>query len=1153
MKNIKKILFTLLIMVVFTILSSCSINIDNPNINVDEPEITEYTVSFVVNSDNITTKEIKYEKGKKLSEDDIKKDVFENKIPTKTGYTMENWYSDKDYSTSVGLPTIVSQDTTLYLKWVKNTVSLSYYVDNKLKETITIDEGEILTDIYTPTKNGYTFDGWYTDNTYTTKFNFNNKLTANTSVYGKFVQNSSDEPITTYTLNYYLDGSLHHTDTVLSNLNTVAIANPSKENHTFDGWYTDNTYTTKFTFGSKLTANTNVYGKFVPITTYSLNYYVDGSLHQTASFASNVNTTAITTPTKTGYTFDGWYTTNTYTTRFTFGNKLTTNTNIYGKFDINTYKVEFYDGSTLLATQQVEYNDYAEELLSTDTNKENYTFVGWCTDSACTNQISLSTYKITQATKLYAKYTLDNIDSLSLNVTAFSGYNEGAYIEFDRTEGVDLSNYEVYYQKSGASTPTKIDSELIRENTTTIRADILGLTQGTYTITIKLTGTDVSEEKSVTVYQADRSGYAHFVADTDAIGAYNEDGSLKSNADVIYVSNETKNTVTYGSYTGLVQILSNANKFTNPVVIRILDKISTNQWKAKSDAPRIYESGNNYGTNYTEATFNSYITNELETTYGDNLVGLTNKIMIQQELKQITYSYTTTQTGLSSVSKTEKTLEEDATTSYNRNDFSEAKGKTVYDDDSYFNMLDISESTKGLTLEGVGSSAEIFQWGMTFKKCTNVEIKNLTFTSAPEDACSIEGNKDSVANYKNYWIHNNTFNRGLNNWDLTGEKDKYAGDGAMDLKYCQGVTASYNKFNNCKKTGLVGGGDSNIQYNITFHHNYYNQVESRLPLGRQANMHMYNNYYYDCDVTVDIRANAYAFLEANYFENSQKPRTTVKSDNGYYPFVKSYNDVYDSCSDPASNYGTAFIASSRDSYPDTYDSTVNGCNINGTSYLKFDTDSTLFYYNTSTKKSNVTYLTDAATAKTDCISNSGVLSGTFVGNGSGSSSGGSTGGSTGGESGGSSTPITGSTTITFNNFTTETLSTTTTLNGITLIKNTKTVAVQEFSEAKTINGQAINKYVSFGGGASYTDGCVQFTTTATANITVYYASGGSSERFAAIFNDTEGKLDEATTPTVIKDANTIVSYTFNNIEAGNLAIGSSSSGINIVAIVIEYI
>ena len=95
----------------------------------------------------------------------------------------------------------------------------------------------------------------------------------------------------------------------------------------------------------------------------------------------------------------------------------------------------------------------------------------------------------------------------------------------------------------------------------------------------------------------------------------------------------------------------------------------------------------------------------------------------------------------------------------------EKKGTDEFD--SYFNMLDVS-SANNVTIEGVGVDAEIFQWGFTWKKCNSIEVRNLTFTDYPEDACSFQGGSNSDVNtYGNYWIHNNVFNRGKNYWDVT--------------------------------------------------------------------------------------------------------------------------------------------------------------------------------------------------------------------------------------------------------------------------------------------------------------------------------------------------------------------------------------------------
>ncbi|MCR5349869.1 MAG: hypothetical protein K6E20_02650 [Acholeplasmatales bacterium] len=516
-----------------------------------------------------------------------------------------------------------------------------------------------------------------------------------------------------------------------------------------------------------------------------------------------------------------------------------------------------------------------------------------------------------------------------ITITTAKGANECAYVEFE-VESSDLtSSYTVSYSTDNTNY-TDIDNELLSKSDTKIRADIVGLKPGSYNIKVSNNTTAAYSIKTVTVVAFDRSGYAHF-NNTTGVGAYNNDGTLKANTQIVYVSDETKNTVQAKiggtTYTGLVAILQAQKNSSNPLDIRIIDSIKTNQYKSKSNEPRLTDN-----SNLQEDTF---FDNELETTYGDNLIGLTVQYMDKYQGKS--YKHTTTLSGLTLTSTGSSSVE---TTTYNGSEYASIKGKKVYDDDSYFNMLDIS-NVKNVTVEGIGLNAEIFQWGFTWKKCNSIEIRNLTFTDYTEDACSFEGS-DSVDTYKNFWVHNNTFNKGKNNWDISGERDKYAGDGAMDLKVLSNVTASYNRFNNCKKTGLVGGGDTVLDKNITFHHNYYNKVGSRLPLGRQANMHIYNNYYQNCTTCQDIRANAFVLSEYNYFESCANCHLVTQEDPYKYAVIKSYN-----------NFLTGGVDKST-IVTDRTQTLSGSCKPDGsTDYTNFDVNTNYFYYDKYSKCSDV--------------------------------------------------------------------------------------------------------------------------------------------------------------------------------------------------------
>jgi pectate lyase len=419
------------------------------------------------------------------------------------------------------------------------------------------------------------------------------------------------------------------------------------------------------------------------------------------------------------------------------------------------------------------------------------------------------------------------------------------------------------------------------------------------------------------------------------VGGYNDDGTPKSNAQIIYVTESTKNTVSakIGSTTrtGIANILKNLGDSKVPVIIRVVGRITAATWNKIE-----YKT-----TSTTQITPDKVV--------GINGVALSKNNWTQADL--IAGGYNTLNTtkyseliGLSSNIKYDSSKDEF---------------------DSCWNNCSI-QNASNVTLEGIGTDAEIFQWGLTWGKCNNIEVRNITFDDYTEDACSFEGSTNSTTvdgfNSQRLWVHNCTFNEGINYWDVCNEQDKHEGDGATDFKKCSYVTISYNHYYKNHKTGLIGGGDSQTTANVTFHHNFYDSCVSRLPLSRQANMHMYNNYYYNSTGTnMSIRAGGYAFIENCYFENANIPIETKTGD--------SKRGV-------AKIYGCVFVGknlSTTDTnlhvVTDRTESVDNDNIFNKT----FDTDSSAFYYNSTTKKTEVTYLSSATQAKTDCKAKAGVL------------------------------------------------------------------------------------------------------------------------------------------------------------------------------------
>ena len=432
----------------------------------------------------------------------------------------------------------------------------------------------------------------------------------------------------------------------------------------------------------------------------------------------------------------------------------------------------------------------------------------------------------------------------------------------------DANKAKVEYKLSSSNSYIPVDKELIRQiSADTARVDILGLKGGAkYDFRITTGGGKIKILTGVEISSQDRSGYAHHNY-TGGVGAYNDDGTLKSDATVIYVTEENKNNVD-GSGKSIAEYLASARGNKKPIAVRIIGTVGAATWKEDN-------------VTYTKTSDNTDSEGNLlpEAIKGANGKALDKKNWTQAELVAGGYNVLDTGRfaelrGLSSTVKWDSSKQEF---------------------DSCWNDCQIRE-VNNITVEGVGEDAEIFQWGMTFKNCNSVEVRNIRFYDYTEDACSIEGSENSTTlsgfKHKNFWIHHNTFDIGVNYWDVCKEQDKHDGDGSTDFKYLSHVTVSYNRYNGTHKTGLVGGSDSAHQACFTFHHNYYNACDQRMPLGRQANMHMYNNYYSGSGLySISLRAGAYAFIENCVFtsgKSTTKPIELVKGSDGV-PSAKVIN------------------------------------------------------------------------------------------------------------------------------------------------------------------------------------------------------------------------------------------------------------------------
>ena len=185
-------------------------------------------------------------------------------------------------------------------------------------------------------------------------------------------------------------------------------------------------------------------------------------------------------------------------------------------------------------------------------------------------------------------FDMNPVHAASGAITEASGWLETAYVKWTPVTGA--TGYNVYVKSASASDSAyvQLDDELIRKYPSYMRADAVGLKAGDYVMKIvplnngkENTAAAIVSDK-LTVKAHDRSGFT-FSSNSpvkNGVGAYNNDGTLKSNASVLYVTEANKNTVklTIGNteYTGVAAITQaiKAKNNCQPVAIRIIGQVT---------------------------------------------------------------------------------------------------------------------------------------------------------------------------------------------------------------------------------------------------------------------------------------------------------------------------------------------------------------------------------------------------------------------------------------------------------------------------------------------------------------------------------------------------------------------------------------------------
>ena len=483
--------------------------------------------------------------------------------PTRKGYTFEGWYTTSEHIVRIdSIGTGSSGDETVYAKWSDPIqYSITYHSSNYTGgDFYTIESTpKTLSPINTL---GYTFEGFFD--------NDNLEGDPIETIPAGTIDNLDfyikETPID-YSITYYLnDGGDESTE--FSNAptsyniesNNITLDRPTRYGYTFIDWHSTSDTTSTTNIATKITTGSygdkNFYAEW-SLDSYTIQYELNGgvnsSYNSTSSYTITSSTITLYDPSRTGYDFEGWFTTEDFETgteitsipKGSTGNKI-----LYAKWAPINYNIAYYlnddgDETTEFSSVPVSYNIESDDITLDRPTRTGYTFVDWHSTSSTTSTTNIVTAIVTGSygdKNFYAEWSTDGYSvKYYLNGGTNSSYNPTTYTIKSST--ITLYNpsrtgydFEGWFTTEDFETGTEITS--IPKGSTGNKILYAKWTPITYTITYVLGGTENApitsnlnpttytiESETIYLTDATREGYT-FNGWID--GNYNSVTSIKS-------------------------------------------------------------------------------------------------------------------------------------------------------------------------------------------------------------------------------------------------------------------------------------------------------------------------------------------------------------------------------------------------------------------------------------------------------------------------------------------------------------------------------------------------------------------------------------------------------------------------------------------------
>ena len=266
---------------------------------------------------------------------------------TREGYTLVGWYTSLNDGETLDekwsfTSNTISNDITLYAKWIINEYTITFDSNggNNIN-SITQDYDTTVNESAEPTRGGYTFGGWYSDDELTITYSFTAITAEDIILYAKWTINQytitfdSNEGASILSITQDYDTTVNGT------------TESTRGGYTFGGWYSDEELTITYTFTTMPAEDITLYAKWDTIT-YDITYQLGGGINGNNPdiYTAETNTIILNVLTKENYTFEGWFNNAEFTgdavTEITLGS--TGDMTLYAKWTVNQYTITYATG-----------------------------------------------------------------------------------------------------------------------------------------------------------------------------------------------------------------------------------------------------------------------------------------------------------------------------------------------------------------------------------------------------------------------------------------------------------------------------------------------------------------------------------------------------------------------------------------------------------------------------------------------------------------------------------------------------------------------------------------------------------------------------------------------------------------------------------------